>query len=49
MPDSIVKSSHHAIHYIPMTYLVYNWKYVPFVLLHQFFSSFPGASDGEES
>ena len=37
MPDSIVNSSHHAMHYISITYLLYNWKCVPFVLLHQFF------------
>ena len=49
MPDSVVNSSHHAIHYIPMTYLLCNWKFVIFVPLQQFFPSFPGASDGKES
>ena len=49
MPDSVVNSSHNAIHYIPMTYLLCNWKFVIFVPLQQFFPSFPGASDGKES
>ena len=28
--------SYHAIHYIPRTYLPYNWKFVPFDHLHLF-------------
>ena len=28
-----VNDSHHVVHYIPSTYLSYNWKFVPFDLL----------------
>ena len=30
MQYSIIDCSHHDVHYIPMTYLFYNWKFVPF-------------------
>ena len=33
---SSINYSHHAVNYIPMTYLFYNWKSVPFDLLHPF-------------
>ena len=26
---SIINHHHHAVHYIPMTYLFHNWKFVP--------------------
>ena len=32
MQYSIINYSHHAIRYIPRTYLFYNWKFVPFDL-----------------
>ena len=31
MQYSIINSNCHAIHYIPMTYLLYNWQFEPFV------------------
>ena len=31
---SIVDHSHHIVHYIPTTYLSFNWKFVPFDRLH---------------
>ena len=36
MHYSIINYSHHAIHYIPMTYFFYNWKPVPFDSLQIF-------------
>ena len=32
----IINYSHHAVHYIPVTYLFNNWKFVPFDHLHPF-------------
>ena len=32
----IIDYSHDAVHYIPMAYLFYNWKFVPFDSLHPF-------------
>ena len=32
----LINSSHHAIHYIPKTYLFYSWKFVPFNPLYLF-------------
>ena len=34
----------HCVNYIPMTYLFYNWKFVPFDPLHPFSMGFPGGS-----
>lgn len=31
-------NSFHVVHYIPMTYSLYDWKFVPFDLHHPFFS-----------
>lgn len=31
MQYRIINYSHHAVHYIPMTYSFYNWKFAPFV------------------
>ena len=31
---SSVNYTNHVVHYIPSTYLSYNWKFVPFDLLH---------------
>ena len=36
MQYSITNNSHHAVYYILRTYLFYNWKFVPFDLLHPF-------------
>ena len=33
--------THHAVHYIPMTCLFYNWMFAPFDPLCQFYSPFP--------
>ena len=30
MQYGIISYSHHAVHYIPMTYLFYNWKFMLF-------------------
>ena len=30
MQHSITNHSHHAVYYLPMTYLFYNWNFVPF-------------------
>lgn len=35
---SIVNYSHHTVHYIHRTYLVYNWKFVPLDPVHPFCS-----------
>ena len=37
MQYSIINYNHHTVHYIPMIYLFYNWKFVPFDYLHLFF------------
>ena len=36
--------SHHAVHYIPMTYLLCSWKFIPFDPLHPFCPLLPTAS-----
>ena len=36
MQHNIIDYSHHAVHYIPVTYLFYNWKFVPLETLHPF-------------
>lgn len=36
MQYTIVNYSHHALYYITMTYLFYNWKFAPFDLLTHF-------------
>ena len=36
MQYSIVTYSHHAIHYVPRTYLFYNWEFVRFDHFHPF-------------
>ena len=36
MQCSIVNCSHHAVHYIPITYLFCNWVFFPTDLLHPF-------------
>jgi len=36
MYSTILLTSHHAVHYIPMPYLFYNWKCVPLEPLHLF-------------
>ena len=34
--ELIINYSHHAVHYIPMIYLFYNWKFISFDPLHLF-------------
>ena len=34
MQYNIVDYIHHAVYYIPTTYLFYNWKFVPLDSLH---------------
>ena len=36
---SIINYSHHAVHYIPKTYLHYNWKFVPHILIANYFNN----------
>ena len=36
MQHSITNYSHYARPYIPMTYLFYNWMFIPFDPLHSF-------------
>ena len=36
MQYNTINYSHHAVHYIPMTYLFYNWNVFPSDLLHPF-------------
>ena len=36
MQYSLMNYSCHAVHYIPRTYLFYNWKFIPFDPLHPF-------------
>ena len=44
MQYSISNYSHHTVHYIPMIYLFYNWKFVPFDYLHLFSPPHPQPS-----
>ena len=38
--NTVLLTSHHDVHYIPMAYLFYNWNFVPFdPLLHPFLQS----------
>ena len=41
MQCSIIHYSYHAVHHIPMTYLFYNWKFVPLTLFTHFAHSLP--------
>ena len=46
---STVNCSHHAVYYIPLTYLFYNWKFIPFDFLHSFPTSPHPTSDDHQS
>ena len=46
---SIIYYSHHTVHFIPMTYLFYSQKFVPFDALHQFYASDPSISGSHQS
>ena len=37
MQYGIINYGHHAVHYIPMTYLFYNWKFILFNSFHLFY------------
>ena len=49
MQYSIVYYNHHAVYYILMTYLFYNWKFVPFDVLHSLLPPPPSASGNHPS
>ena len=34
--NAVVLTSDHAVHYIPMPYLLYNWMLIPFDTLYPF-------------
>ena len=36
MQYGIINYSHYAVHYTPMIYLFYNWKFIPFDALSPF-------------
>lgn len=40
---SLKLPSHHAVHYMPRTYIIYNGKFVPFDLLHLLLGSVSNA------
>ena len=46
---SIINYSHHTVHFIPVTYLFYNWKFVPFDALRQFCPPAPSISSNHQS
>ena len=38
MQYSMINNSHYAVYYNPITYIVYNWKFIHFDALHPFCS-----------
>lgn len=49
MQGSIMNYSDHAVHYIPMEYLFYNWNFVPFDPFDPFSSLLTLASGNHQS
>ena len=47
MQHSIINCSNHVVHFISMTYLFYNWKFVAFDHLLHF--THPATSDNHQS
>ena len=46
---NIINHYHHAVDYIPRTYLSYNWKWVPFDCFHPILPPPPPASGNHKS